>query len=121
MFRNLFLLAYFSTFAAARAGDPVISEFMASNQNFVVDEDGAHSDWIEIRNPDATPVSLNGCFLTDTATNKSKWAFPNMTLAGNSYLLVWASGNDRRVVGQPLHTNFNLSASGEYLALGRMA
>ncbi|MEO7319248.1 MAG: CotH kinase family protein, partial [Chthoniobacteraceae bacterium] len=118
MTHRLLPFALLFTFATSvRAGDPVISEFMASNQNSFVDEDGAHSDWIEIRNPDATAVSLNGWFLTDTATNKSKWTFPNLTLAGNSYLLVWASSKDRRVVGQPLHTNFSLSASGEYLAL----
>ncbi len=97
--------------------DPVISEFLASNQNSIVDEDGSNADWIEIRNPDATPVSLNGWFLTDLITNKSKWTFPNVTLPGNSYLIVWASGKDRRVAGQPLHANFNLSAGGEYLAL----
>jgi hypothetical protein len=110
----LFLFGYG---AAAVAVDPVISEFMASNQNGITDEDGDRSDWIEIRNPDPNPVSLNGWFLTDLAANKSKWAFPNVTLPGNSYLLVWASGKNRRVAGQPLHTNFNLSAGGEYLGL----
>jgi hypothetical protein len=112
-----FFLLLFANAIAAVAGDPVISEFMASNQNGITDEDGDRSDWIEIRNPDANAVSLNGWFLTDTAANKSKWMFPNVTLAGNSYLLVWASGKNRRVAGQPLHTNFNLSADGEYLAL----
>ncbi|MCW5556824.1 MAG: hypothetical protein KIT22_03145, partial [Verrucomicrobiae bacterium] len=37
---------------------PVISEFLASNRDGLRDEDGEASDWIEIRNPDATPVSL---------------------------------------------------------------
>ena len=34
-----------------------------------------------------------------------------------AYLLVWASGHDRRVPGQPLHTNFKLDGNGEALAL----
>jgi len=113
----LLALCLFGGAIVAFAADPVISEFMASNQNGITDEDGDRSDWIEIRNPDPNPVSLNGWFLTDAATNKSKWMFPNVTLPGNSYLLIWASGKNRRVAGQPLHTNFNLNVDGEYLGL----
>jgi hypothetical protein len=99
------------------AADPVISEFMASNQSSVTDEDGDRPDWIEIRNPGPDPVSLGGWFLTDTAANTSKWTFPAITLPPNGHLLVWASGKDRRSPEQPLHTNFSLAADGEYLAL----
>jgi hypothetical protein len=119
LFRRIFpfFVVLLASALAAFAVDPVISEFMASNQNGITDEDGDRSDWIEIRNPDPAPVNLNGWFLTDLAANKSKWMFPAVTVPGNSYLLVWASGKNRRVAGQPLHTNFNLSAAGEYLGL----
>src|SRR5688572_29769623 len=99
--------------------EPVISEFMASNQNGITDENGSRPDWIEVRNPDATPVSMSGWALTDSAGNPQKWLFPAVTIPANGYLLVFASGNDRRTVGQNLHTNFSLSAGGEYLALVR--
>ena len=39
--------------ASPVAAEPVISEFMASNQNGITDENGDRPDWIEIRNPDA--------------------------------------------------------------------
>ncbi|MDB4562949.1 lamin tail domain-containing protein, partial [Akkermansiaceae bacterium] len=39
---------------------PIISEFMASNSGTINDEDGDSSDWIEIHNPDASPVDLDG-------------------------------------------------------------
>ncbi|HEY0257813.1 MAG TPA: lamin tail domain-containing protein, partial [Candidatus Methylacidiphilales bacterium] len=110
----LFFLLSCSQLAFA---DPVISEFMASNKHGLTDEDGKHSDWIEIYNPDETPANLDGWYLTDSASNLEKWAFPAVTLAPKSYLVVFASGNNRRVVGQPLHTNFSLSVDGEYLAL----
>jgi hypothetical protein len=97
--------------------DPVITEFCASNQTGLTDEDGSHSDWLEIHNPDATPATLTGWYLTDSASNKTKWQFPTTTLAPNAYLVVFASNNDRRVPGAPLHTNFALSAGGEYLGL----
>ncbi len=105
--------------AALASAEPVISEFLASNQNGVTDEDGDRPDWIEVRNPDATPVSLAGWSLTDSAANLQKWVFPAVTLPANGHLLVFASGKDRRTVGQTLHTNFSLSAGGEYLALVR--
>ena len=56
--------------------------------------------------------------LTDSAGTLQKWLFPaGVTLQPGEFLVVFASGKDRAVAGQELHTNFNLSASGEYLAL----
>lgn len=104
--------------AALRAA-PIISEFMASNTTTLADDDGAFSDWIEIHNPDAAPLSLAGWYLTDSATNKTKWQFPAVTLPAGGYLVVFASGKDRRNPSAILHTNFSLSARGEYLGLVR--
>lgn len=116
-------MRFFSSLAALFLGvtsvfaDPVITEFMASNKDGLADEDGDHSDWLEIHNPDPTPVSLNNWSLTDNASNLRKWIFPNVSIPANGYLIVFASNKNRRVPGQPLHTNFALSADGEYLAL----
>ncbi len=118
MMRPSHLLAYCFLVSPCLA-EPVISEFMASNQNGITDENGSRPDWIEVKNPDATPVIMTGWALTDAAANPQKWIFPAVTIAPNSQLLVFASGNDRRVAGQNLHTNFSLSAGGEYLALVR--
>jgi hypothetical protein len=101
------------------AANPVITEFMASNQATAVDEDGDFSDWIEIHNPTAAPISLSQWCLTDSAANLTKWRFPNVTLAPGEFRIVWASGENRRLASAPLHTNFSLSAGGEYLALVR--
>jgi hypothetical protein len=106
----------FAGLAAAHA-DPYISEFMASNKNGIVDADGDHPDWIEIHNPDAVPSDLTGWYLTDSAGNLTKWKFPETSIPAGGYLLVFASSKDRRVSGQRLHTNFALSADGEYLGL----
>eukprot|EP01035_Chromulina_nebulosa_P013397 gene13397-17797_t len=77
-------LAVFAAFATAWAtpvhAEPVITEFMASNTLTLKDEDGAYSDWIEIYNPDAAPLNLAGWFLTDSASAKTKWQFPSVTL-----------------------------------------
>lgn len=105
--------------ALVPAAGPRINEFMAANTRTLVDEDGDRSDWIEIHNPDPTPINLNGWHLTDQSTNLTQWVFPNVTVPANGYLLVFASEKDRRVVGRPLHTNFRLNDEGEFLALVR--
>jgi hypothetical protein len=96
---------------------PRINEFVASNDSGLADEDGEFSDWIEIYNPDAAAVSLQGYHLTDSKNNPAKWTFPNITLNSNEYLIVFASGKNRNDPAKPLHTNFQLEANGEYLAL----
>ncbi|WP_193212940.1 lamin tail domain-containing protein, partial [Luteolibacter marinus] len=95
----------------------MITEFMAKNQTTATDEDGDFSDWIEVHNPTAAPVSLDDWYLTDSATELTKWRFPNITLAPGEFRVIWASGKNRRFANQPLHTNFSLDADGEYLAL----
>ena len=100
----------------SRAG-PVISEFLASNRAGIVDEDGDTSDWIEIHNPDPVSISLGGWFLTDSPANRMKWRFPEVILPPRGYLLIFASGKDRRDPTLQLHADFSLDAEGEYLAL----
>ena len=95
----------------------VISECMADNQNGIKDEDGSRADWLEIYNPGPLAENLEGWFLTDTTNNLTKWRFPSVPMAANSYLLVWASEKNRTNPAAPLHTNFKLEKSGEYLAL----
>lgn len=112
------LILWLAAVTALRA-EPLISEFMASNTNGLTDENGSRPDWIEVRNPDAVPAPMTGWALTDVAANPQKWIFPAVSIPANGHLIVFASGNERRVVGQNLHTNFNLSSGGEYLALVR--
>ncbi|HYW78498.1 MAG TPA: lamin tail domain-containing protein [Thermoguttaceae bacterium] len=105
-----------------QAGPLLISEFMAVNDGnpvngSIADEDGDFSDWIEIYNPSDAPVDLDGWYLTDDQTNLTQWAFPDITLESNDYLLVFASDKDRRIAAEPLHTNFKLTGDGEYLGL----
>jgi hypothetical protein len=97
---------------------PRFTEFMASNNKTLLDEDDDASDWIEIFNPDLTSIDLGGYYLTDDAANLTKWQFPSQTsLNSRAFLVVFASDKNRTVSGSQLHTNFKLSADGEYLAL----
>jgi hypothetical protein len=116
----------------------IINEFLASNnagnppdasQGQIRDANGESSDWIELYNQSDLPVNLGGWGLTDNQSNPLKWQFPADTiLNGRSFMIVFASGKEQKDYpnnypyldsqGQ-LHTNFKLSASGEYLALTR--
>ena len=96
---------------------PLISEFMASNDSGLADEDGEFSDWIEIHNPEATAVDLGGMHLTDDASELDQWEIPDVSLAGGGSLVVFASNKNRADPARELHTNFKLSAGGGYLAL----
>ena len=94
-----------------------LTELMASNTHTLIDEDGDFSDWIELQNTTSNRVSLLNWALTDSTGTPGKWRFPATNLAPNSFLVVFASGKNRAVAGQELHTNFKLSSEGEYLAL----
>jgi hypothetical protein len=110
----LVTLFSFPAFAQVR-----ITEFMASNTQTLLDEDGDSSDWIEIQNTSASSVSLLNWALTDSVNHPAEWLFPATNIPPGSFMIVFASGKNHAVAGQELHTNFKLSADGEYLALAR--
>ncbi len=99
------------------AGPVIIAEFLASNSSGLTDEDGDHSDWIELFNGGTAPVNLDGWYLTDAPGNLTRWRLPATNVPPGGFLLVFASGKNRAVAGAPLHANFSLNADGEYLAL----
>ena len=94
-----------------------INEILAANGNGLRDEDGDYSDWIELFNFGAAPVNLNGWALTDAPDKQDLWVFPDVSVPAGGYLLVFASGKDRRDPNGRLHANFKLNSAGEYLGL----
>ena len=105
-----------SSFPAHALDDLFLTEFMAENDTTLADEDGDFSDWVEIFNGGTNTVNLNGWFLTDSQGSPG-WRFPGTNLPPNSFMVVYASGKDRRQPGAPLHTDFKLNDTGDYLAL----
>lgn len=116
------------TLAAAGAGNLVITEMLAANVSGLADENAEFQDWIEIQNAGGTTVNLTGWALTNDADELARWIFPNWTLNPGEYLVVFASGKDRKpaqvtagrnntVAQGRLHTNFKLNQFGDYLGL----
>ena len=98
----------------------VISEFVASNQHGLRDYDDRTSDWFEVHNRDTHPVDLQGWYVTDDASDLTKWQFSGSTpLAPDGHLVVFASGRDGQTPNGEWHTSFRLTDRGEYFALVR--
>lgn len=96
---------------------PVINEILTENDRLFLDADNDSPDWIEIYHPGPGSLDLAGYYLSDD-TNLTQWAFAsNTVMLANSYLLVYASGKDRRDPTGELHTNFSLQNSGESIIL----
>ncbi|MFP6897355.1 MAG: lamin tail domain-containing protein [Roseibacillus sp.] len=74
-----------------------INEFLASNVQVAPDnvDFDDYSDWIELRNTTAAPVSLAGYYLTDDPGRPIRWPFPNATtIPANGFLMIRADGFD---------------------------
>ncbi len=100
-----------------RTEEILINEVMAGNKSAVVDDTGVYSDWIELYNPGAEAVSLSGWGLSDSKNEPAKWAFPDVSIGPNGYIVVYCSKQDHRETDRPLHTNFGLSSQGESVVL----
>jgi hypothetical protein len=98
-----------------------INEFLASNTdtNGLKDEFGELEDWIELHNFGSNAIDLTGCALTDNPSQPGRWTLPPVTLNPDQFLVLFASGRDRKLVGgtNNLHTSFSLGSGGEYLGL----
>lgn len=95
----------------------VINEFMASNRSTLedLDEPGEYPDWIELYNGTSSAIDLGGLYLTDDVLRLAKWRIAPGVVIGSGQWLVFLADDDG--TQGPLHTNFNLSASGEAIAL----
>lgn len=101
------------------AGEVVINEFLAVNQNGQTDEEGVNEDWIELYNNSSSSLDLSGLYLSDSYTNPQKFVFPNNTIIpANGFLILWAD-EDGSATGATIHCNFKLSSSGERLILSK--
>ena len=106
IFTNFIFLIFFSQ-------EIVINEFMSSNNNYYLDEDGDDSDYIEIYNNSENSINLFDFYLSDDNDELQKWKFPNINLNPKQFLIVFASGKDKK--NNELHTNFKIESEGEKL------
>ncbi len=94
-----------------------INEYSCSNIAGPTDAYGENEDWIELYNPSAAVVDLSGWYLSDKATNLTKWLIPSGTIAASGFKMVYCSGRNT-VNGTQYHPNFKLTQTdGEWIIL----
>lgn len=86
----------------------VVSEISARNKTGLTDADGETADYVELRNDGSDTVTLLGWYLSDTESEPTRWALPDVKLAPGETVTVFCSGKDRK--SGELHTDFRLSA-----------
>jgi len=91
----------------------LINEACSDNATGPAAPNGSREDWIELRNPSSSPVSLNGLFLSDNSANPGKAALSGHSIPANGRLLFWAAGG----TGFTRSLDFKLDKNGEGLAL----
>lgn len=112
---SLFALLFISLHINSQ--NVVINEIITSNSTVNTDEDGSYEDWLELFNPTASPINLQGYGLTDLSSNPFQWVFPEYWIEPGEHLLIWCSGKNKTDSNFPLHTNFRISAGGETITL----
>ena len=95
--------------------DIVINEILPDNMSGITDEYDEYSDWIEIHNTSNSIINLEGYYLSDRKNDPLKWKFPNVNIAPNGFVLVFASKSPS--TSSELHANFKLSVEGEFVLL----
>ena len=130
-----------SEFMAINSYIPYIDNSMVIYTNYPwtttrIDGEGlrrgaTYPDWIELHNNGTESIDLAGWYLTDDPDLLTKWQFPSdmgseLVLDPDEYFILFASNKEQITfpANYPfvddygaLHTNFELSAGGEYLAV----
>lgn len=98
------------------AQNVIINEICSQGCASKIDFEGEHSDWIELYNAGSDTVLLASLYLSDNKANPQKYHFKTGVILPNSFLVVFASGNDT-VVNNEIHTNFKIDNDGEQIIL----
>lgn len=83
--------------------NPLFSQILineAGNRNAgqITDEEGNYEDWIELYNAGTDTVDLYNFGISDDAADLYKWTLPHYEFAPENFLLLYASGKDRKPV-----------------------
>lgn len=110
-----FGFAVWAVLAQAQAATHVvINEIMADN-NAAVAHAGAYPDWVELYNPTAQSVNLEGWGLTDNPATPKKFKFPSGTvISSKGFLVVWCDDATNQA---GLHSGWTLKKAGDDVGL----
>lgn len=93
---KIFQILFFLFFVTTAFSQIVINEVVSSNIAGITDEDGEFVDWIELYNNSGQSVNLEGFIINDRNNPSNGWELPAVELASKSFILLYASGKDRK-------------------------
>lgn len=115
------LTALFALISFSSISQVIINEYSCSNMTGIVDAYGQREDWIELYNMGAAPVDLTGYYLSDKASNLTKWQIPSGSIPANGFKMVYCSKRNT-VNGAQYHPNFTLrQTEGDWIILANTA
>ncbi len=97
-------------------GSIVINEWMAFNESENTDEYGEYNDWIELFNNSNQYINLEGYFISNKVTERTKYKFPTLILEPYGFKLLWA---DEDSLQGEFHLPFKLDSERDDLVLSR--
>jgi gliding motility-associated-like protein len=109
--KQFLLFLFIALFGFDSHEQVLINEYSCSNVSGITDAYGQREDWIELFNTTASPVDLTGWYLSDKATNLTKWMIPSGSINANGFKMVYCSKRNT-VNGNQYHPNFSLSQTG---------
>lgn len=95
---TLYILLTLIVLSNLSAQQIFINEVMTKNQTVLFDEYGNTPDWIEITNGGSNAINLIDYSLSDGKNDKEYWQFPSYILEPDSFLVLMASGKDKREI-----------------------
>lgn len=101
-----------------KSQDLQINEVVSRNYNGLLSFQDETEDWIEIYNNSSDTINLSNYFLSDNEQNLQKWQFPQVEILPDSFLIIFASGNN--FITPEIHASFKLSSEGEKLFLSSL-
>ena len=105
-----FYYIFFAVFCVFHANSQiVINEYSAANYDTYADNYGEYEDWVELYNPTANQIDLNGWALSDKVNNPLKWIISSSIIVPpGGTTLIFCSGRDE-IVGGYAHSNFKIT------------
>ncbi len=98
-----------------------INELEPENLTGITNAAGVRSPWIELYNPSANVVDLEGLYLANDYANLTAWAFPaGVSIKPGEFKTIFADGLTNLSTAGELHTGFVLTPGGGAVALSRL-
>jgi hypothetical protein len=94
----VFVILFSVFYSSSSFSQILINEVSPRNASILADEYGEYEDWIELYNAGSETINLKDYAISDNLNEPGKWIFPEISIQSDSFLVILASGNDRKAI-----------------------